>query len=40
MNQGEKVSVKRVVANVIRNLDISDASRSFFNSSFLFLTIL
>jgi hypothetical protein len=31
MNQGERVSVKRVVANVIRNLDISDASRSFFN---------
>ena len=28
---GKRVSVKRVVANVIRNLDIQDASRNFHN---------
>lgn len=28
---GQRVSVKRVVANVIRDLDISDASRNFYN---------
>lgn len=30
MNQGKRVSVKRVVGNVIRNLDITDASRMFY----------
>ena len=28
---GKRVSVKRVVANVIRNLDISDGSKNFYN---------
>ena len=28
---GKRVSIKRVIANVIRNLDVSDASRNFYD---------
>ena len=28
---GKRVSIKRVVSNVIRNLDITDASRNFYH---------